>query len=97
MNHYEPLFPPGGGAEGGIAIEKKNCLHEKNCWNKLSAPEMHLKKIVCRGHSCYGKFGELKKKLSAQWVEEKKFASIQSMVAKNFLPPEIHDTPPGKK
>ena len=58
---------------------------------------MHLKKIVCRGHPCYGKFGELKKKIVCTMSGGKKFASVQSMVAKNFLPPEIHDTPPGKK
>ena len=81
-------------SRGGYRDWEKNCLHEKNCWNKLSAPEVHLKKIVCRGHPCYGKFREFFKKLSAQWMEEK-FVSAQSMVGKNFLPPGNHDAPPG--
>ena len=58
------IFPRG---RGGTRLGK-NCLHEKNCWNKLSAPEVHLKKIVCRGHPCYGKFGEFWKScLHSEW------------------------------
>ena len=54
---------------------------------------MHLKKIVCRGHPCYSKFGEFEK-IVCTVSEGKKIASAQSMVEKNFLPPENHDPHP---
>ena len=50
-------------------------------------------KIVCRDHLCYVRFGEFKKKLSAQPEWRKRPASTQSMVEKNFLPPRNHDPP----
>ena len=53
---------------------EKSCLPQRCIW----------KKIVCRDHLCYARFGG------------KKLASAQSMVEKNFLPPRNHDTPPGK-
>ena len=58
--------------------------------------EINCLEIVCRGHPCYGKFGELKKKIVCTVSGGKKFASAQSMVEKNFLPSENHDTPRAK-
>ena len=64
-----------------------NCLPQRCSW----------KKIVCRDHLCYARFGKFKKKIvCTARVEEKKLASAQSMVEKNFLPPRNHDTPRGK-
>ena len=84
------IFP-----RGGIAIGKKivcmrkfaeiNCLHQR-CIRK---------KCVCRSHSCYAKFGELKK-IVCTVSRGKDFESAQSLAENNFLPPGNHDTSQGK-
>ena len=58
-----------------ISRGQEDCLHEKNCWNQLSAPKVHLKKIVCKDCPWYARF-ELLKKLYAQSVEEKKLQML---------------------
>ena len=59
----------------------------------MSAPVVHLEKIVCIDHLCYARFGELKKNCLHSRSGGKKLASAQSMVEKNFLPPRNHNTP----
>ena len=84
----------GGGGGRGYHDREENCLHEKNCWNKLSTLEVHLKKIVCRDYPRYVRYEEFKK-LSAQLVEKKNCkCSVDG--GKNFLAPRNHDTPSRK-
>ena len=87
-DHY---FPPGGNPDW-----KKNCLHEKNAEINCLPQRCIWKKVVCRDHLCYARFGEfkIKKKLSAQPKWRKKLASAQSMVEKISCLLEITIPPP---
>ena len=52
-----------------------------------------LRKIVCRDHLCYTRFGEFLKKLSAQPEWRKKTCKRSIDGGKNFRPPRNHEFP----
>ena len=82
---------------GGYRHWEKNCLHEKKCWNKLPAPEVHLEKIVCRDHLCYARFEEFKKIVCTARVAEKTCNHSIDGGKKISCLPEITISPRGKK
>ena len=63
---------------------------------KLSAPEVHLKKLSAETTPVMGDLGNLKKNCP-RISGGKKFAYAQSMMEKHFLPPRNHDPPSGGK
>ena len=93
MIRTEQKFSGGG---GGYRDWEKNCLHEKKNAEINCLPQRYIwKKIVCRDHLCYARFGEFKKIVCTAGVEEKTCKrSIDG--GKNFLPPRNHDTPRGE-
>ena len=78
--------PPGGGV---YRDWEKNCLLRKNAEINCLPKRYIWKKIVCRNHLCYARFGEFKKNCLHSQSGGKKLASAQSMVEKISCLPEI--------
>ena len=81
---------------GGIVIGKKNCLHEKKCHNKLSAPEVHLEKNCLHRPPMLCKIWGILKNIVCTAGVEKKACKSSVDGGKNFLTSRNHDTPQGK-
>ena len=79
-----------------IMCEKIVCMRKNAEINKISAPEVHLEKIVCRDQLCYAIFGEFKKNCLHSRSGEKSLQALNRWWKRNFLTPRNHDTFRGK-